>query len=128
MKAMNFPDVLKNIVYSAENPQPQSLFSEGQLKVITIGLEVGQKIPVHPEGTAIYIFLKGKGWMTVDGERLSVRSGTTIFTQAGAQRGIEAKTRLSVILVRISTPPDSVSNPAINNRKRNPTNFEGYES
>lgn len=102
---MNFPDVLKDIVFSPDNPQPQSLHAEGPLKLITIGLEAGQNIPVHPEGMAIYIFLKGKGCMSVDGERLSVRSGTTIFTPAGALRGIKAKTRLSVILVRISTPP-----------------------
>ena len=111
---MNFPDVLKNIVFSPENPQPQSLFSEGQLKLITIGLELGQKIPIHPEGMAIYIFLKGKGWMSVDGERLPVRSGTTIFTPAGALRGIEAKSRLSVMMVRISTPPDFTTNSAEN--------------
>ena len=113
---MNFPDVLKDIVFSPENPQPQSLFAEGQLKLITIGLEIGQKFPIHPEGMAVYVFLKGKGWMTVDGERLPVRSGTTIFTPAGALRGIEAKTRLSVILVRISTPPNFTTSPTENVR------------
>jgi quercetin dioxygenase-like cupin family protein len=101
-----FPNVSKNIVFSPENPQPQSLFSEGQVKVITIGLEPGQNIPIHPEGLTVYIFLKGKGWMIVNGERLAVHPGATVITPAGAQRGVEAITRLSFQTVRIFALPN----------------------
>ena len=101
-----FPNVSKNIIFSIENPQPQSLYAEGQVKVITIGLEPGQNIPIHPEGLTVYIFLKGKGWMTVNGERLAVNPGATVITPAGAQRGIEAITRLSFQTVRIFALPN----------------------
>lgn len=101
-----FPNVNDNIVFSAENPQPQNLFAEGQVKVITIGLEPGQIIPIHPEGLTVYIFLNGKGWMTVNGERLAVKPGATVITPAGAQRGIEAITRLSFQTVRIFALPN----------------------
>jgi quercetin dioxygenase-like cupin family protein len=97
-----FPDVKTTALFSSEGPQPQSLYTEGQLKVITAGLKAGQKIPVHPEGFAVYTFLKGKGWMVVNGERLEVGPGATIITPAGTQRGIEAEKQLIFIAVRIS--------------------------
>jgi quercetin dioxygenase-like cupin family protein len=97
-----FPDVKTKVIFSPEGPQPQSLYTEGQLKVITAGLNAGQKIPVHPEGLAVYIFLEGHGWMVVDGQRLEVSPGSTIITQAGAQRGIEAESQLVFIAARIT--------------------------
>jgi quercetin dioxygenase-like cupin family protein len=97
-----FSDVKTRVILSSEGPQPQSLYSEGQLKVITAGLQAGQKIPVHPEGLAVYTFLEGNGWMVVDGERLAVTPGATVITLAGAQRGIEAESQLIFVAARIS--------------------------
>lgn len=102
MTFIYFPDIKSKVIFSPEGPQPQGLYTEGQLKVITAGLEAGQKIPVHPEGLAVYTFLEGKGWMVVDGERLWVGPGACVITQAGAQRGIEADTRLIFLAARIS--------------------------
>ena len=97
-----FPDVKTRVLFSSEGPQPQNLYTEGQLKVITAGLKAGQKIPAHPEGLALYTFLEGNGWMVVDGERLAVGPGSTVITLAGAQRGIEAESQLIFIAVRIT--------------------------
>jgi quercetin dioxygenase-like cupin family protein len=97
-----FPDVKTQATFSAEGPQPQELYAEGQLKIISVGLEPGQKIPVHAEGLAVYTFLDGKGWMVVDGERLRVGPGATVITLAGALRGIEADERLIFVAARIS--------------------------
>lgn len=97
-----YPDVKGKAIFSPEGPQPQTLYTEGQLKIVTAGLEAGQKIPIHPEGLAVYIFLEGKGWMVVDGERLPVGPGASIITLAGAQRGIEAESRLIFMAARIS--------------------------
>ncbi len=99
-----FPDVKTNAIFSAEGPEPQSLHVEGQLKVLAVGMEAGQKIPVHPEGLAVYTVLEGKGYMIVDEERLSIGPGTTVVTREGAQRGIEAETQLVFLAVRISLP------------------------
>jgi quercetin dioxygenase-like cupin family protein len=96
-----FSHGIEKAVFSAENPQPQNIYAEGRLKVISIGLEPGQKIPVHPEGLAVYTFLNGEGWMQVNGERLPVHPGAILITQAGALRGIEAVSRLIFLVVRI---------------------------
>ncbi len=105
MNHQYFPDVKSKVIFSPDGPRPQSLYSIGQLKVITAGLEAGQKIPVHPEGLAIYTFLEGNGWMVVDGERLSVGPNAVVITQAGAHRGIEAVSRLTFVAARISEAP-----------------------
>jgi quercetin dioxygenase-like cupin family protein len=97
------PEVSENAVFLSENPQPQPIYAEGQIKILTTGLELGQKIPVHPEGLAVYIFLKGDGWMVVNDERLQVEPGSMVITLAGAQRGIEAKSRLIFMAIRIFT-------------------------
>lgn len=102
MASKYYSDVKSMAVFSAEGAQPKSLFTEGPVKVLTAGLQAGQKIPVHPEGLAVYTFLEGKGWMEVDGERLAVSPGTTIITPAGSRRGIEAVERLIFLAVRIS--------------------------
>ena len=102
MRYLYFPDVKKKVIFSLEGPQPQSLFAQDEFKVILAGLEAGQKIPIHPEGLAIYTFLEGNGWMVVDGDRVLVNPGAVVITQAGTKRGIEANSRLIFITARIS--------------------------
>lgn len=97
-----YPKPLEKVVFSAEGPQPQVLFADGQVKIIVAGLEAGQKIPVHPEGLGSFQFLDGKGVMIVDGDRLSVGPGTVIIVEHGAPRGMEAETALTFIAVRIT--------------------------
>ncbi len=99
-----FPDVKTRAVLTPDGPEPQSLHAEGQLKVIAVGMKAGQKIPVHPEGLAVYVILEGEGWMIVDQERLRVSPGATIITQEGAQRGMEAETELIFLATRIALP------------------------
>jgi quercetin dioxygenase-like cupin family protein len=100
-----YPNPLEKIVFSPDGPQPQELFAEGQVRIIMVGLQVGQKIPVHPGGLASFQFLEGRGVMIVDGERLPVEPGTVIITQHGAPRGIEAVTELKFMAVRITDFP-----------------------
>lgn len=101
-----YPNPQEIIVFAPDGPQPQALFAEGQVKIIVVGLEAGQKIPVHPEGLASFHFLEGTGIMIVDGERLPVGPGTVIITEAGAPRGMEAATRLKFMAVRITELSD----------------------
>ncbi len=97
-----FPHWKDIVVYSPTGPQPQQLIETGNLRVIVAGLEPGQKIPVHPEAAAMYHFLEGTGWMTVDAERLAVGPGATVVMPAGAQRGVEAETRLAFVAARVA--------------------------
>jgi quercetin dioxygenase-like cupin family protein len=102
MSARYFADVKQVMVFSEEGPQPQSLHTDGALKIIAVGLNAGQSIPVHPEGLAVYSFLEGNGWMVVDGERMAVGPGAVVITLAGAKRGIEAESRLMFIALRLA--------------------------
>jgi quercetin dioxygenase-like cupin family protein len=100
-----FSNPQEKIVFSVEGPQPQSLFTKGQVKVIVVGLNAGQKIPVHAEGLSVFQFIEGQGIMIVDEERLSVAPGAVIVVEEGAPRGMEAETKLKFMAVRITESP-----------------------
>ncbi len=97
-----YPNPGAQVVLSADGPQPQELFADGQVKVIVAGLQAGQKIPVHPEGLSVFHFMEGKGVMIVDGERLPVGPGTVVIAEHGAPRGMEAESTLTFVAVRIT--------------------------
>ncbi len=103
-----YPDTQEKAVFSPEGVQPQVLYQQGDAKVIVGGLQPGQKIPLHPEGLAVYHFLRGRGWMLVDGERLAVSPGVTVVTLQGTPRGMEAETHLVWLATRIT---DTVPSP-----------------
>lgn len=91
----------QKVIYPVSGAQPQVLADSDKYRVIVGGLEVGQKIPAHPEASGIYIFLEGNGVMTVGEEQLSVAPGETVIVPDGAKRGIEAITRLAFIAIKI---------------------------
>lgn len=97
-----YPNWKEKIVFSAAGPQPQILAETDTLKVILGGLEAGQKIPLHPEGLAMYYFLEGTGWMSVEDERFAVQPGAIVITPAGAKRGVDAETRLAFLAARVA--------------------------
>ncbi len=97
-----YPDWKDKVVYGDGRPQPQALVEQDQFKVVLAGLEPGQTIPQHPEGLAVYYFITGSGWMTVDGESFFVGPGATVVTSQGAQRGIRAETRLAFLAARVA--------------------------
>ncbi|MBZ0307722.1 MAG: cupin domain-containing protein, partial [Anaerolineae bacterium] len=92
----------EKVVFSTGGPQPQILAENEKLKVIIGSLEVGHKIPPHPEALAVYHFLEGTGWVIVDDERYPVNPGAIVITPEGAKRGVEAETRLVFLAVRIA--------------------------
>lgn len=102
MKCIFYPNWQEKVVFSPGGPEPQILVENDKLKAIIAGLEAGQKIPPHPEALAVYHFLEGAGWMTVDDERYPVSSGATVITPEGAKRGLEAETRLVFLAARIA--------------------------
>jgi quercetin dioxygenase-like cupin family protein len=102
MEAVICPNWQEKVVYSAAGPRPQVLLENDKLKVLIAGLEPGQIIPPHPETWAVYHFLDGTGWMRVDDDRLAVGPGATVIVPAGAERGIEAQTRLAFLATRVA--------------------------
>ena len=97
-----FPDWREQVTYTSNGPQPSVLRADDKAKVILAGLEAGQRIPEHPEAAAVYHFLDGAGCMTVDGQPYDVGPGATIVMSAGAVRGLEARTRLAFLAVRVA--------------------------
>jgi quercetin dioxygenase-like cupin family protein len=95
-------DAGQEAVYAAGRPTPTILFEDGRIKVISAGLEPGQRIPAHPEALAVYNFTSGSGWMTIDDERFLVAAGALVVTPEGSSRGILAETRLSFVATRIA--------------------------
>ena len=102
MSQLSFPDWRAKVVFTQDAPQPQTLAEEGKFKVVLAGLEPGQKIPLHPEGVAMYHFLEGSGWMFVDDRRFEITPGATIITPGGASRGMEATSRLAFLAARMA--------------------------
>jgi len=101
-KATLYSNWKEKIVYGSDSPQPQILMADEKVKIILGGLEPGQKIPNHAEAQAMYHFLEGNGWMTVNDEVMPVSAGATIVMPAGTVRGMEAETRLAFLATRIA--------------------------
>lgn len=102
MAPILYPDWREKVVFSDEGVQPQTLAEMDGFKVLVAGLEPGQKIPLHPEGRAMYHFLEGTGWINVEDERFPVKPGTIMIIPAGARRGVDAETRLTFLGVRMA--------------------------
>ena len=100
-EAAFFPDWRTQVVFSPAGPKPVTLVENEKLRTLVAGLEAGQMIPPHPGELAVYHFLEGNGWMTVDGERLAVSVGATVIVPQGAARGIQAETRLAFLATRV---------------------------
>ena len=89
-----FADTLAKAVFSADGPKPQFLIDTPHFKVLVVGLEAGQQIPLHPGESAMYHFLAGEGLMTVGEETFAIKPGVTVIAPAGAARGMNARTRM----------------------------------
>ncbi len=63
----------------------------------------GVKLPFkhkHKQNEEIYIFLKGEGTMTLDGEAVEFKEGSCIKVLPSASRTMEAKTAIEYICVQ----------------------------
>ena len=66
-------------------------------------MPAGVKLPFnhkHKQNEEVYIFLKGNGTMTLDGETLDVKEGSCVCVAPCAVRTMEAKTELEYICVQ----------------------------
>ena len=96
-----FPDWRELVVYPEKGAQPKVLVETDQYKSVIAGLSVGSGMPPHPEGPAIFHFLEGSGQMMVGENSFTVDAGATVIVPDGDLRGIEAKTRLAFLAVRL---------------------------
>ncbi|MBC8504675.1 MAG: hypothetical protein ISR58_00310 [Anaerolineales bacterium] len=96
-----FPNWKDIVVYPEKGAQPQVLVETENYKSVIAGLAAGSGMPPHPEGPAIFHFLEGSGQMIVGEQSFRVSAGATVVVPDGALRGIEAKTQLAFLAVRL---------------------------
>ncbi|MBK8020400.1 MAG: 4Fe-4S binding protein [Chloroflexi bacterium] len=94
-------DWREKVVFGSEGPQPQILVENERMKAVLVGLDAGQRVPLHPAPQGVFHFVDGSGWMTVEDVRHPVHAGTIVIVPEGAKRGIEADERLVFIAVRV---------------------------
>jgi quercetin dioxygenase-like cupin family protein len=94
VSAIYVSDTKARVEFAADGAKPQFLLDLPQFKVLVVGLEAGQQIPLHPGEPAMYHFLEGEGLMTVGDETFAIKPGVTVVVPAGESRGMNAKTRI----------------------------------
>ncbi len=92
----------EKVKYGEDKPDPQILAEDGKIRVILGGLRAGQRIPVHPEAEAVYQILEGEGQMIVEDKIIPLIQGTTVVVPQGAARGIQARSQLAFLAVRVA--------------------------
>jgi mannose-6-phosphate isomerase-like protein (cupin superfamily) len=102
-----FPDWRDLVTFATPHPEPTLLRDDSDLRVLVEGLEPGGTIPAHPERLAVDHILEGRGEMIVDTRRFVLAPGTTMIAPRGSRRGIEARTRLAFLAVRVGPELES---------------------
>ena len=97
MSHLQLRDMVK---FSSEGQSPHLFHDTENFRSLVIGFEPGQGTTLHPAGPATYYVVEGEGWITEDTTRHEVEPGSVVIVSAGAQRRIEAKTRLIVLAAR----------------------------
>ncbi len=84
--------------YTDGAPSKQILVDTDTLKYVLVGLEAGVSIPPHPAKTTVFHVLGGSGWAVIDGEKTPIKAKETIVVPADTPRGLEADTRMTVLV------------------------------
>jgi quercetin dioxygenase-like cupin family protein len=98
-----WPDWRTAVEFYDERPGVTVLHESSDLKVVLVGLEAGQALPVHPGPAASFHFLDGNGVMVVGAEEVAVAAGATVVVAPGALRAVRATSRL-VFLGNLADP------------------------
>jgi hypothetical protein len=75
------------VTFSEDGPGVTLMHESPELKVVLVGLGVGQSLPVHPGPSASFHFLDVGGVMVVGTEEVDVAAGATVVVPTGVSRG-----------------------------------------
>lgn len=98
-----WPDWRNTVRFSDGGPGVTILHESADLKVVLVGLEGGQALPVHPGPAASFHILDGEGVVLVDGEEVAVTAGSTVVVPPLGRRAVRATSRL-VFLGNLGDP------------------------
>ncbi|HEY8449436.1 MAG TPA: cupin [Bacillota bacterium] len=91
--------------FSAERFAAVPLAQTERYKVMVLGFEPGQFIPVHTPGIDLLaLVLRGRGHAEVGGERIELQPGVLFTAPQHVSRGIFADEQ-TVVLAYVSPPP-----------------------
>lgn len=83
--------------FSADGPHVTVLHESAELKVVLVGLDAGQALPVHPGPAASFHILDGTGVVVVDDDEIAVSAGATVVAPTGARRAVRAGSALAFL-------------------------------
>jgi quercetin dioxygenase-like cupin family protein len=84
-----------------------------RVRVLVVGLEPGQFIPVHAPGVDLaLVVLEGEGRVVAGDREEAVSAGSVAFIPAGQARGLKASSRLIALHV-VAPPPTDADHAAV---------------
>jgi quercetin dioxygenase-like cupin family protein len=95
-----FDHLISHTSFSAAHKVATPLFESDPLTVMLVGFEPGQSVPEHAGPAGAFYVLDGRGWISIAGERQVVRPGMVAIAPEGADRSIEAETRMTILASR----------------------------
>lgn len=98
--------------FSAESYCPKVLSATDSTRVMVVGMEDGQEIPLHTPGVELALaIMEGAGEVWVGDAPRPVAAGDLVVIPAGTTRGVRAKGRL-VFMNVVSPPPTAADHDA----------------
>lgn len=94
------------VEFSAEGYCPKVLSATDLTRVMIVGMEDGQEIPLHTPGVELALaIMEGAGEVWIDDGPHPVAAGDIVVVPAGTRRGVRARGGRLVFMNVVSPPP-----------------------
>ncbi|NKZ07092.1 cupin domain-containing protein [Actinomadura latina] len=103
------------VEFSAESYRPKVLSATDLTRVMIVGMEDGQQIPLHTPGVELALaIMEGVGEVWIDDAPHPVAAGDIVVIPAGTTRGVRAKGRL--VFMNVVSPPPTAADHEVERR------------
>lgn len=108
-----FPSYRTVAAFRPEQFTPVAVGGSERVRVLVVGLEPGQFIPVHsPAVDLTLVVLEGEGRLVIGDREEALAPGAVAFVPAGEARGLKASSRMVALHV-VSPPPTEADHAAV---------------
>lgn len=95
-------NVYEEAVFSSKGFLARRLHRSSRMRVLVLGLNPGQRIPAHPDRVdTLFLVVEGSGKFIIDEQEHEVSPGAFVSVKAGVSRGIEACTKMIVLMINL---------------------------
>jgi len=95
-------NVYEQVSFSSKGFLAERLHRSSRMRVLVLGLNPGQRIPTHPDRVdTLFLFTEGSGKIIIGEEEHEVKAGSFASVNAGVPRGIEAGTKMVVLMINL---------------------------